>query len=259
MKLIQTLPLLLLAASSPVIGQLAPEADPATQRQEKIHYNLIFPEEKIPETVKPNENNPFVKSDGKRIDDDQTSSEENTVRDILTSMVVTGIRVAPDGTMSAMLGGMILQQGNIVPQVINRQTVRLKVNSISETSIDLVWVEQKKNTGQPPRVLPLTIDLKNPKVRYSLASSVAANKPAASTVNQASYLYQEDPTGAIPKSPIEARKGIPVDDATPTAETTPTPPPAQSQSLGGALLNLLNGRATPTAQPPTQIQPPPEK
>jgi hypothetical protein len=135
----------------------APEVEVA----QRVQYKLILPEEKIAESVKAEENNPFEFS-ATRIEKD-SDSEENRVRDILLSMSAVGGGLGPAG-MRVMLGGIRLEVGQQVPDVIPDQLVMLRVKAINDAFIELVWVE-KKPTGMPPKLFVIPVDV-SPSVRY---------------------------------------------------------------------------------------------
>lgn len=131
----------------------------------RVQYALILPEEKMPETVSPDEKNPFESAEDLARGEDPGESEENTVRDILLKLPVVGVTYTTHG-MRVLLGDIKLESGEEVPPVIPDQVARLKVKSITPTAVELVWVEDKL-TGLNPRVLLIPIDVA-PTVRYLL-------------------------------------------------------------------------------------------
>lgn len=245
------LALLVLSASS-LNGQTDADAD--GESRERIRYLLILPEEKTPEVVKPNEPNPFNKGDLGAIKQEDTTSDENKVKDALMSLRASGVVYADDGSVRAvMLGQLKLERGMIVPPVLPDQDVQLRVNSLSESTIELVWIEKKKNLALPPRPVILPIDLR-PTVRYYLPSATTAapppppkaGQPAVPIGKQAAPLLTQPP----PPPTMEARRAIPIDDTDATAEA-PAPDTPHPANL---LMNLFLNKPQPTQQPPPQTK-----
>lgn len=131
----------------------------------QVEYALIFPDEKAPELVKAEEDNPFVAVVKEETKEDQTSSEENLVKERLLSLRVVGASPRGDG-YRVKLGDMILESGMVLPAFLPEQEVFLRVNTITDKEIEFVWLEKKK-TGLPPRTLTMPIEIK-PTVLYVL-------------------------------------------------------------------------------------------
>jgi hypothetical protein len=131
----------------------------------KIDYELIFPDEKAPLNVKPEEENPFVAMADLNAKPDAGNSEENVVKERLLAMQVVGASPRAKG-YRVQLGDMILEAGMVVPPFLPDQSVQLRVNGITEQEIEFVWLE-KQRTGLPPRTLLMPIKIR-PVVRYAL-------------------------------------------------------------------------------------------
>jgi hypothetical protein len=238
-------PLLLLACCTTqwVFSQ---EADPDDQT--RLKYQLIMPDEKTPESVKPNEVNPFSKLSN--LVEDDSSSEENQVKELLQSLPVAGVSTTAEGGKRVMLGGFKLERGTIVPQVLPGQTVKLRVNSVSDTALEMVWVE-KKNTGLPPRMLIIPFNVK-PSIRVQLVGSGAVAGAAAGAPKEANYAIIQtsspETTNTLTTPPTTA--------STQAAQPTPAPPaptPGEANHPANMLMNLLLSKPQPTQQP---TQPP---
>ncbi len=130
-----------------------------------VDYQMILPEEKEPELVEPGEENPFVAPADSTAKEEAGSSEENTVKERLLSMQVVGFSQRPGGCR-VQLGDLTLEENMIVPAFLPDQSVQLRVNSITESEIEFVWLE-KQRTGLPPRTLLLPVRIK-PVVRQML-------------------------------------------------------------------------------------------
>jgi len=176
MKLIlPTLMYLLLATA--VMAQEPSLVDSDEEARERVQYTLFLPEEKTPELIKPEENNPFEAAADQN--EKEGDTEENRVRDMLLQMPAKGGGNGPEG-MRVMLGSMRLEAGQMVPDVLPDQQVKLKVKSISPTQIEMVWVE-KKPTGLPPKPFVIDVDV-SPRVRYKMPSPGAADAGGIGTM-----------------------------------------------------------------------------
>ena len=82
-------------------GQEAAPVDPGLE----VSYALIFPDEKAPETVKPEEENPFV-AITELEEEDVSNSEENKIKELILAMKVVGASLRPQG-YRVQLGDMI--------------------------------------------------------------------------------------------------------------------------------------------------------
>jgi hypothetical protein len=146
------------------------EAAAGQDQKATVEYALIFPDEKAPELVKPEDENPFVAVVLEDLKQDQTSSEENLVKERLLALSVVGASPR-DGSFRVQLGDMILESGMVLPAFLPEQEVFLRVNTITDKEIEFVWLEKTK-TGLPPRTLTMPIQIK-PVVRYALPGQPA--------------------------------------------------------------------------------------
>lgn len=152
----------IMAASS-----YAQEAEAGEEEEEKrVQYQLVLPEEKTPETVKPEEQNPFESESEAQTRQSPGDTEENRVRDKLLKLPVVGTKRMTDGRMRVLLGDIILETGGVVPPVLPEQLVELKVKNITADFIELAW-QEKRATGLPPKIMTIPINI-SPKVRYQM-------------------------------------------------------------------------------------------
>lgn len=220
-------------------------------KEGKVNYALILPEEKTFETVKGSENNPFggLVSDKAK---DVSSAEDAKVTEILRSLPVNG----KSSRNTVLLGDIILRRGELVPEILPNQTVQLKVQDITQDHVELVFIEHKP-TGLPPRTLTLYTDV-SPQVKLRLPGGGGGIATRHGSGAHA-------PMGVIRKTPLiasdttrSALRAEPVSDeatnAPASSGATPAPQPA---STGSSLLNLFFGNpgqakettTTPSAKP----------
>jgi hypothetical protein len=225
----------LLAAATAVTAEAQTDflpdapAAPAAPQPEMVKYTLLKPEDKSSETVKNGERNPFGKSDSeKKVADQKGTNEENLIRDRLAKLQVVGASPGVNG-LRVMLGDMVLEPGQSVPKVLSDQTVMLRVGSITQTTIELIWVE-KKPTGLPARTMVIPIDLR-PYVRYKLQGQPPANRDDETAPDGAvSRVFPEvaHSAGASPTHFAQntvAPRAVPVAESDEPADGAPEPLP----------------------------------
>jgi len=139
----------------------------------RVQYQLILPEEKTPETVKPEEHNPFESESETQNRLAPGDTEENRVRDRLLKLEVVGTKRMEGGGMRVLLGNLILETGKDVPPVLPDQLVELKVKNITPQYIELAW-QEKRASGLPPKLMIIPINI-SPKIRYQMLGQLAAD------------------------------------------------------------------------------------
>ena len=107
--------LMTLLLASAVMAQEQSLVDAGEDVKERVQYTLFLPEEKTPELIKPEENNPFEAAADQN--EKEGDTEENRVRDRLLQMHAKGGGNGPEG-MRVMLGSMRLEAGQMVPDVL---------------------------------------------------------------------------------------------------------------------------------------------
>ena len=256
MKRNTTFLLLALASAATAYSAPTPPRNPGDppERAEQIHYQLILPEEKAPEVVKPNEPNPFSKADTKTLKEDGASGEENHVREILNNLPVTGYAEGGGDGPRVMVGPFKLKRNDFVPQVLPEQSVRIRVNSISKTQIDLVWVEKKnKNTGLAPRVFTLPIHVTTPKVKIKPVDApqvVAKGSGGSFYQDRASNISPNDPA-----TPPETRRATAVEDDKPTMAGKAGTEDHPANTIVTFFKSLGGTKAVDTTPPPPSATP----
>ncbi|RBP37388.1 hypothetical protein DES53_114126 [Roseimicrobium gellanilyticum] len=193
-----------------------------------VKYTLLKPNDKTSEAVREMDRNPFGRSDVEiQVQNQKGTNEENQVRDVLAKLRVVGVSPGPSG-LRVMLGDMVLEAGQIVPQVLPEQTISLRVASISHDAINLVWVEAKP-TGLPPRALTIPVDIR-PSVRVRLMGQPTAKnqwEKNSQDKNGAPVTRQFPATAQTPAfnenymvNTENVPKALPVEDESPTSPAT---------------------------------------
>lgn len=269
MKSTLTIPLcsaVLFLAAPP--SALAVEDDPS-KAKDKVEYALILPEEKSPELVKLTELNPFENASTAK-EEDAANSEQNRIKEVLMSLPPVGMSKNAAGNLVAYLGDIRLEEAALVPQVLEVQTLDLRVKEITPKGVTLVWVE-KKPTGLPPREELIPIDI-TPSVTVNLPGRAGrAGRAASGAQNASPALGRQQgrtardmapaPSALIATNPASAPRAVPVEEQElPKMDITPpqpaeAPPAGESGSPAGALMNLLFGNPVKNGQQPGSKQP----
>ncbi len=126
--------------------------------KERVKYQLVLPDEKSPENVKPEEHNPFESESEAMNRNAPGDTEETRVRDKLLSLHVGGVSVLPSGKLRVLLGDIMLTAGETVPHIFPDQAVELKVKAITPDAIELAW-QEKRATGLPSKMMLIPIDI----------------------------------------------------------------------------------------------------
>ncbi len=209
----------------------------------RVQYQLVLPEEKTPENVKPEEHNPFESENEVINRQSPGDTEENRVRDKLLKLPVVGTKRMADGRMRVLLGDIILETGCIVPPVLPEQMVELKVKNITAESIELAW-QEKRLTGLPPKLMTIPINIA-PQIRYQMFGQTDAEAKEIKGPNATMELPLRDPAASpkvLPPSsppailsaePIPPRAQVIADDprpfSPPRVVNPPAPPPPSPQ------------------------------
>jgi hypothetical protein len=219
----------------PPLDPLNSNAPVQPKRANMVRYVLLMPNDKSSERVKPTERNPYGKSeeDARKVGFKGTN-EENVIRDQLLKLRVSGGSFESDDTR-IMLGDMALKKGEIVPPVIPEQSLNLRVNDITPTSIVLSWVE-KKSTGLPARTVVIPVDLR-PSVKYLLHGQPGpGDKTAIVKVSRGpavigqQFMSELSKVAADSETPAEKKKPLAKKSDDDDSETPALLPPLEETS-----------------------------
>ncbi len=164
------------------------------------------PEEKRPLLLKASERNPYAKrSDKEEITGEENiDAEEQQIRARLGSLSVTGRSEGPNG-LRILLGDIILEQGRILPQLLEGQSENLKVLAIQADTVVLGWIDLA--SGEPSgKTMQVPYDL-SPKVSYALHGQESAAAEGKDNERRMGVLHPGRPHG---------HERIASDEATPT-------------------------------------------
>ena len=248
----------ILAATASAQNSAPPQAG-AEEGDKRVQYQLVLPDEKTPEPVKPEEHNPFESENELHSRQNTGDTEENRVRDKLLKLPVVGVNRDVDGRMRVLLGDIILETGHLVPPVLPNQLVELRVKNITAQYIELAW-QEKRMTGLPPKLMLIPINI-DPQVRYVMHGRTEEDTKKSRSVNAMMSLPQRDvakntaqpaapATPAAPgTAPAAPRAQLVADDPTPFS------PPRMAQPADPAAAQAVASAPAPAEQPQKPQQP----
>lgn len=238
---------LVLAMSFAPLACFAQEAPPVEgeEKEGRVQYQLVLPDEKTPERVKPEENNPFESAMEANARNAPEDTEENRVRDVLARLPVVGASLRPDGKMKVMLGDLMLEPGIVVPPVFQDQQVQLNVRNITPQFIELAW-QEKEATGLPPKVMLIPINI-SPEVKYKLFGGQGATGKIARGGGMLLKNGQPSSSQPLTKAAIPDRQAPPA--TTPAQPEQPATPAPSSTAPGiESAVRMLFGNPVPAAK-----------
>ncbi len=154
------------AVPAPVPGQ-APGALPVAANYVPSREIEMTPDQKRPLILKSEERNPYARRspDAQDLNDEGDNAEEMEIRQRLSSLSVSGQSQGNNG-LRILLGDIILEQGRILPQLLEDQSEDLKVIEVGDDSVILGWldIETGELTG---KTMQMAYDL-TPSVAYAL-------------------------------------------------------------------------------------------
>jgi len=154
-------------------GLTPAEQKAADMRLPELDRTALEPERREPATVEPGERNPFglvsvPEREAKEIEPLAVETEEMRIRRILGNMRVSGLS-GSSGAYRVLIGSVQLGVGDEVPRLFADQGEVLRVKSISEREMVLVFNEKDPNL--PPRSIQLGFELQ-PRPRSLLAGEL---------------------------------------------------------------------------------------
>ncbi|MDF1659281.1 MAG: hypothetical protein P1U58_16815 [Verrucomicrobiales bacterium] len=155
-----------LEAQEPVIpGQ--PGAMPMAAAYVPSREIEMTPDQKRPLILKSEERNPYARRspDKQELNDQGDNAEELEIRERLSSLSVSGRSQGNNG-LRVLLGDIIIEQGRILPKLLQDQSEDLKVMEVSDDSVILGWldIETGELTG---KTMQMAYDL-TPSISYAL-------------------------------------------------------------------------------------------
>lgn len=135
----------------------------------------VLPEMKVPTLISESERNPFAnRTDKTAVAVYDKESEESQIRRIFAKLQVNGVSQAPNGFQRVLLGDMILEKGQKVPQLISAQSETLIVSDITNDQVEVSWVDEASSRLDGRKLLiPISLD---PSVEFVLKGQIGGDQ-----------------------------------------------------------------------------------
>lgn len=101
------------------------------------------------------------------------NTQEDQIRDAFGRIRVTGASNDGKGVKRILAGDIVLEKGKPVDQIISNQTDQLMVSDITDSYVEIIWLEKQRSNQ--PRTLKIPIDL-NPKVHFVIKAQPEGQK-----------------------------------------------------------------------------------
>jgi len=199
------------------LALLAGSAHAATDENGNLDIMGLVPSDRLGVKVDTEERNPYANRQVAKTVVEDTETEAARIRRVLTGLNVVGMSKGPRG-MRILLGDLVLQEGAMMPSVVQGQTDRIMVTGASEKEVELTWVVESGKPVTDGRRITIKFDLK-PKVEVVLPGQkpnevkegeglmrdwaqldMAVNRNPGETVTQVE-LPEEDPQGELVGQP----------------------------------------------------------
>jgi hypothetical protein len=160
MKRIHLLPVLTFLIS--LAGRSQAADAPVVLSEQEIRAIGPLPEDKIADTMKKGEYNPFGERAATQVTKEDGESEDSKLSTILKDLPLTGIIQDNDGRYKVMLGGRLYAEGDRVDKYLTNQTTLQRISKVTEKVVEISWVEDQ--AGAPPHKVIRQVRVKEPLV-----------------------------------------------------------------------------------------------
>jgi len=144
----------------------------------------LRPDEKRPLALRDGERNPYAKRgpENETAPDENGNAEELRIRERLTQLRVTGRSNGRNG-LRVLLGDIILEEGVLLPPLLEDQSENLRVIELNDDTVVLGWLDIETNelTG---KTMQVAYDL-SPSVVYALHGQTPGKTETAATTTEA--------------------------------------------------------------------------
>jgi len=145
---------------------------------------------------------------------EQVETEESKIRTFFDKQKISGL-MNLGGKFSVSLGRLTLEQGMTIPPVIPNQTQILRVMKVTDSELEIGWVEDSSLDTAVPRKISKKIDLR-PQLELLIASD--------DNTGQDPQTYRMDDKGTVvlPRQGLFPNPSDIVDSLPPGSDTNPT-------------------------------------
>ncbi len=146
---------LLLALST--LCSLAADGE-ATLSEQEIRAIGPLPEDKVSETLKKGDRNPFAERHLTQTLKEDGESEDSKLRTMLNNIIPSGVIKDRDGRLKVLFNRQLLAEGDKVQTLVENQIALLRVTKITPSAVEISWVEDQVNAQSRKVVRPVQIN-----------------------------------------------------------------------------------------------------
>lgn len=150
-----------------------------TLSEQEIREIGPLPGDKVAETLKKGERNPFSEKVTTVASAVDSESESAKLSRILNSIPITGLAQDQEGHHKVMIGRYLLSEGDRMPQLLKDQTSLLRVSKITDKIVEISWVESQ--VSQSPQKVSRKLRVGQPVIEQILLPYGKSDKDGAAT------------------------------------------------------------------------------
>jgi hypothetical protein len=215
----KTTQLILTLASMSSLPLFAAEGE-ATISEQEIRAIGPLPDDRVAETIRKGERNPFAEKPAAVATTAEDGESENSkLMRVLQDIEITGITKDNEGHYKVLIGRNLLAEGSRMPPLIEGQTSLLRVSKVTEKSVEISWVGDQASAT--PRKIVKQLTVTQPLITQvipSLAGGGSGGNRGSSKeesllrirVTSKGEAYREEPAEADPAAQTEqSPNGVP--------------------------------------------------
>ena len=203
------------AVSSP-----AAEGDAKLSEQE-IRAIGPLPEDKVAETLKKGDRNPFAERHVTQTLKEDGESEDAKLRTLLNNIIPSGVIKDRDGRLKVLFNRQLLAEGDKVQTLVENQVALLRVTKLSPTAVEISWVEDQVNAQSRKVIRPVQINLGIIEQQHQIPGADGKAGTIRELVTSNGQTYKETSVGQPAPGESRAASGVP-DNATNEIEGAPS-------------------------------------
>lgn len=181
-----------------------------TLSEQEIREIGPLPGDKVAETLKKGERNPFSEKVTTAASVVDAESESAKLSRILNAIPITGLAQDQDGHHKVMIGRYLLSEGDRMPQLLEEQTSLLRVSKITDKIVEISWVESQ--VSQSPQKVSRKLRVGQPVIEQRIqpygSSKDGGAAPISIYVTPSGNRLREEEPNATPPSTEEANTTI---------------------------------------------------
>lgn len=129
-----------------------------TLSEQEIRAIGPLPEDKVAETLKKGDRNPFAERHITQTLKEDGESEDSKLRTMLNNIIPSGVIKDRDGRLKVLFNRQLLAEGDKVQTLVENQVALLRVTKITPSAVEISWVEDQVNAQSRKVIRPVQIN-----------------------------------------------------------------------------------------------------